>query len=140
MWNKTPAMMSAMASRGFSVPHLAPEEMADIVAYLHAVGYFAEPGDPGRGQKVAADKGCMQCHAAGGPRGTSAPDLARAKGMESPALVITAMWNHTAVTLPTVRGQKGHWPELRSEEMADLVAFLQARSVSAATSTGIPRR
>jgi mono/diheme cytochrome c family protein len=119
-------MTAAMKPRGISVPQLRPEEMADIVAYLYSVGYFAEPGNAGNGRKVATDKGCLRCHAVAGERGKSASDLARAKGLESPAAVITAMWNHTAVAAPTVRGQKGAWAELRPEDMADLVAFLQS--------------
>jgi hypothetical protein len=44
--------------------------------------------------------------------------------------VITALWNHAVVTPPTVRGQKSQWPELRPEELADLVAFLQSLRVA----------
>jgi mono/diheme cytochrome c family protein len=130
MWNKAPTMMAAMKPRGISVPQLRPEEMADIVAYLYSVGYFAEPGNVGNGRKAAAQKGCLHCHAVSGERGKSASDLARAKGLESPAAVITALWNHAVVTPPTVRGQKSQWPELRPEELADLVAFLQSLRVA----------
>src|SRR5574341_637429 len=126
MWNKAPTMMAAMTPRGISVPQLRPEEMADIVAYLYSVGYFAEPGNVANGRKVMTDKGCVRCHAIAGERGKSGPDLARAKGLESPAAVITVMWNHAVVTSPTVRGQKGLWPELRPEDLSDLVAFLQS--------------
>jgi mono/diheme cytochrome c family protein len=126
MWNKAPTMMAAMKPRGISIPQLRPEEMADVVAYLYSVGYFAEPGNAASGRKVATDKGCLRCHAASGERGKSASDLARAKGLESPAAVITALWNHAVVAPPIVRGQKGAWSELRPEDMADLVAFLQS--------------
>ncbi len=130
MWNKAPTMMAAMTPRGISVPQLRPEEMADIVAYLYAVGYFAEPGNVANGRKVTKDKGCLRCHAVGGERGKSASDLGRAKDLESPAAVITALWNHAVVTSPAVRGQKGLWPELRPEELADLVTFLQSLRVA----------
>ena len=125
MWNKAPTMMAAMKPRGISVPHLRPEEMADLVAYLYAVGYFAEPGDPRNGSKLVADKGCVRCHAVSGERGKSAPDLTRTRGLDAPAAVIAALWNH-AVIAPRDRGQKRAWPEFRPQEMADLVAYLQS--------------
>ena len=41
IWNKAPAMMAAMQQRGIAVPNLSPGEMADLVAYLYSVHYFA---------------------------------------------------------------------------------------------------
>ncbi|MBI4011458.1 MAG: cytochrome c [Candidatus Rokubacteria bacterium] len=125
MWNKAPAMMAAMKKRGISVPQLRPEEMADIVAYLYAVGYFAEPGDAGKGKTLANNKGCLRCHGASRGRVKVADDLSKVKGLESPAAVITALWNHAVVPSPGPGGEGG-WPEFRPEEMVDLVSWLQA--------------
>jgi mono/diheme cytochrome c family protein len=130
MWNKAPTMMAAMKPREIAMPQLRPEEMADIVAYLYSVGYFAEPGNVANGRKVASEKACLRCHAASGERGKGASDLARAKDLDSPAAVITALWNHAVIAPPTGRGQKGAWPELRPEDMGDLVAFLQSLRVA----------
>jgi mono/diheme cytochrome c family protein len=126
MWNKAPAMTAVMKGRGISVPQLRPEEMADIVAYLYAVRYFAEPGNIRNGWTVATYKGCLVCHAVSGERGKPASDLTRAKGLDSPAAVLAALWNHAVVTAPTPGGQKGAWPEFRPEEMADLATMLQS--------------
>lgn len=126
MWNKGPAMMAAMTPRGISVPHLRPEEMADLVAYLYAVGYFAGPGDARNGSRLAADKGCGRCHALSGERGKSASNLTRAKGLDAPGAVIAALWNHATISARGGRAQKMAWPEFRPEEMADLAAFLQS--------------
>jgi mono/diheme cytochrome c family protein len=122
MWNKAPAMIEAMKARGVPLPELRAEEMADLVAYLYAVRYFAEPGDPRRGRERAADRGCLDCHSVLGTGGRKAGDLAQATSGESPAGIVAALWNHSR--LPEQR--KGAWPEFRPEEMADLVAFLQA--------------
>lgn len=127
MWNKAPAMMVAMKSSRISTPQLRPEEMADILAYLYSVGYFAEPGTAANGWKVATEKGCLRCHAASGERRKSAFDFAKARRLESPAAVITVLWNHAVIAPPSVRGQTIAWPEIRPEEMADLVAYLRAR-------------
>lgn len=126
MWNKAPAMLAAMQLRAMTVPELRAEEMADIVAYLFSVRYFAEPGNIRNGWTVATYKGCLHCHAVGGERGKPASDLSRARGLESPAAVIAALWNHAVVTAPAPDGQKRPWPEFRPDEMGDLVALLQS--------------
>ena len=127
IWNKAPAMTAAMAARGIAVPQLRPDEMADIVAYLYSVRYFGNAGSPPNGYTVLSQKGCLHCHAISGERGKPASDLTKAKGLDSPAAVIAAMWNHTVVTA-TVAGKRTEWPTLSPQEMADLSALLQSLS------------
>jgi mono/diheme cytochrome c family protein len=124
IWNKAPAMIKAMSSQNISVPQLSPEEMADIVAYLYSVRYFASGGSIPRGWNVATNKGCLNCHGVHGERGKPASDLTRAKGLDSSAAVIAALWNHAVVT-PTIAGKKVPWPTFNAGEMADLVTLLQ---------------
>ncbi len=126
MWNKAPAMTEAMKASSVPVPQLKPEEMADIVAYLYAVGYLAPAGDPKKGAEVAAAKGCLGCHGLYGERGKVAGDLARAPGLDSAAAVLAALWNHAFVRDPRPERERTAWPELHPAEMADLVAFLQS--------------
>ena len=125
IWNKVPAMSAAMKERGIAVPQLKPEDMADLVAYLYSVRYFAA-GSINAGWKVAYEKGCLACHSVFGERGKPASDLTRAKGLYSPAAVIAALWNHAVVTPPAIGGKKPEWPAFKPVEMADLVALLQA--------------
>jgi mono/diheme cytochrome c family protein len=124
IWNKAPAMAAAMRPRGISVPQLTPEQMADLVAYLYSVRYFGS-GNVQQGYSVASQKGCLNCHGLRGERGKPAGDLAKAKGADSPAGVLAALWNHAPVT-PTVAGKKLDWPLFASQEMADLIAMLQS--------------
>jgi len=124
IWNKAPAMAAAMQSRGIALPQLTPEQMADIVAYLYSVRYFAS-GNVQQGYGVASQKGCLNCHALRGERGKTASDLTKAKGLDSPPAVLAALWNHTLVT-PTVSGKKLDWPGFTPQEMADLIAMLQS--------------
>jgi len=125
IWNKVPAMTAAMKQRGIAVPQLKPEDMADLVAYLFSVRYFAA-GSINAGWKVAYEKGCLHCHSVFGERGKTASDLTKAKGLDSPAAVIAALWNHALVTPPSIAGRKPEWPVFKPGEMADLVALLQA--------------
>ena len=127
IWNKAPAMMAAMETRGITVPQLRPEEMADLVAYLYSVRYFASGGSVPKGWVVASNKGCLQCHGVSGERGKPASDLTKAKGLDSSAAVLAALWNHTVVTAK-VAGQTLEWPVLKADEMADLVTLLESIS------------
>ena len=125
MWNKAPAMMREMKARGITVPRLDAREMADLVAYLYAVRYFAEPGSVQNGAKVATARGCLTCHALHGERGKVASDLTRSKGLDSPAAAISALWNHSLLTEDKAQ-PKVAWAQFSPEEMASLVAWLQS--------------
>jgi mono/diheme cytochrome c family protein len=125
MWNKAPAMIEAMKARGIAVPQLRAEEMADLVAYLYSVQYFAEPGEPAKGRQLVGDKGCLGCHSVSGAGGKSASDLARVKGLDSASTVIAALWNHSFIMEHRAGRRKGTWPQLSPEEMAHVVTFLQ---------------
>jgi cytochrome c2 len=127
MWNKAPAMYQAMESRlGGSVPQLRAEEMADIVAFLYAARYFKQAGDPHNGAIVATNKGCLNCHGLYGERGKIASDLSAAPGLETPAGVLSALWNHSFIADPRAEREKTPWPTFRGEDMADLVAYLRS--------------
>ena len=125
LWNKAPAMREVMQARGITVPQLRPEEMVDLVAYLASVGYFAASGNPRQGQELITHKGCLGCHALFGQGGTRARDLVKARGLDSPAAVIAALWNHLTAVEPGSAAQPTAWPQLSAPEMADLMAFLQ---------------
>jgi len=127
IWNKAPAMAAAMKPRGIALPQLSPAEMADIVAYLYSVRYFGSAGNIANGWTVATQKGCLTCHAVAGERGKPASDLTKLRGLDSPAAVVASLWNHAAVTPPSVTGgQKWEWPLFKPQEMADLIALLQS--------------
>jgi len=91
-----------MACRG---SQLQPEKMADLVAYLSSVRYFASGGTVPKGWVVATNKGCLHCHGVSGESGKPASDLTKAKGLDSSAAVLAVLWNHTLVT-QTVAGKK----------------------------------
>jgi mono/diheme cytochrome c family protein len=125
MWNKIPAMLEAMRVRGISVPQLQAQEMADLVAYLYSIRYFAGSGTARKGQELVADKGCLECHAISGKGGKHAPDFARLQGLDSPTMVMSTLWNHAFLMEAIMQAQEVAWPHFSSEEMADLMVFLQ---------------
>ncbi|MBI4524459.1 MAG: c-type cytochrome [Deltaproteobacteria bacterium] len=125
MWNKAPLMMAAMKSKRIAVPQFRVEEMADIVAYLYTIQYFATPGDLRKGLDLATRKGCVDCHSLSGKGGKTAGDLARIKDLDSIAAVTAALWNHAFIMEKGMEGRKIRLPEFRSDEMAHLIGLLQ---------------
>jgi cytochrome c2 len=100
--------------------------MADLVAYLYSVRYFADPADAKKGRELVTAKGCLGCHSLGGTGGKVGPDLAKVKGLDSAVAVIAALWNHGFVMAERAERRQVAWPRFRPEEMAHLVAFLQS--------------
>ena len=99
--------------------------MADLVAYLYSVKYFAELGDPERGAQELRDEGCLACHSLNGAGGMSASDFTGVSGVESPAAVIATLWNHSLVMSGAPDLQEGQLPKLSEQQLADIAAFLQ---------------
>jgi mono/diheme cytochrome c family protein len=126
MWNKAPDMMASMRARGLTPPRLEPREMADIVAYLYSVRYFAEPGNSRQGANLLRAKGCTGCHSVDGKGGNGAPDLSTVRHLHSPAAVIASMWNHGTVAGAVT--PDAPWPMLQPAEIADLSQYLAAAS------------
>ena len=124
MWNKAPRMTAQMRARGVRVPQLGAGEMADIVAYLYSVQYFAESGDAQEGRQLIRNKGCLACHSLDGLGATAAGDLHKTTGAASPAGVISSLWNH-AVRMEAGDSLGIPWPVMTAEEMADIAAYLQ---------------
>jgi hypothetical protein len=48
-------------------------------------------------------------------------------GLDQPATVVSAMWNHASTMEKKMAEVSLKWPLLKGSEMADLVAFLQTR-------------
>lgn len=125
LWNKAPAMLQAMKIRTVAVPQLSPEEMADMVAYFRSVQYLGEPGNLARGRQLLFEKQCLACHSLGGEGAKEAPNLAQLKGLDAPASVIAALWNHGDVIMKSVPKRDVSWPQFTADEMTHLMAFFE---------------
>ncbi|HWP59829.1 MAG TPA: c-type cytochrome [Candidatus Acidoferrales bacterium] len=121
LWNKAPAMLNAMREAGVKAPQLNAEEMANIVAYLYSVNYFAQAGNAAGGKELMATKGCVGCHNL--PAETR-PGLIMIKRLDRPAGFISGLWNHLALLETPEQRRKVEWPQLTPQQVADIVAFL----------------
>jgi mono/diheme cytochrome c family protein len=121
-------MLQVMRSQGIAVPQLDAGQMADLVAFLSAVQYFRSPGSAAAGRALIETRGCLSCHSLAG-RGAGAKtggDLAKARGLDSPAAVSAAMWNHGRLAPATAAGL-ARWPRLGASEMTDIAAYFMSR-------------
>lgn len=84
----------------------------------------ALPQNPLEGARVFQAKGCGRCHAIWGFGGTLGPDLT-ARGQGWSAIEFAGvLWNHSPKMIETMRQKGIPRPELTSEEMAALSAYL----------------
>jgi len=125
MWNHGPAIWQKMAEMKIPFPTLTGQEMADLVAFLYTLQYFAEPGSAARGRDTFASKGCAACHGPAGRGGSGAPDLTKALGTAAPIAIAAAMWNHGSAMAQEARARGVPWPNLEGRDLADLVEFLR---------------
>jgi mono/diheme cytochrome c family protein len=119
MWNKTPAMVGALRARNLDFPHLEAEDFANVVAYLYSVNYFSDAGRASSGRALLGNKGCEKCHAV--------DELSATPGLDHPASITAALWNHLAV-LEDDEMSDTDWPSFTGREIGDLMAFFQASS------------
>lgn len=125
LWNHSPHMTAKMRELGIARPVLSGSEMADLLAYLYALNYFDQPGDPDRGARLFLEKRCAACHAVGGKGGEIGPSLDRLSNFSSPILMAQAMWNHGPRMQARMDALGIPRPVFQEGEMADILAFIR---------------
>lgn len=83
------------------------------------------PGDAGRGRAVFADKQCARCHLPRGRPGVG-PALEELRRPQGAFELAGRLWNHVPAMFAALQWEGVPWPRIRGEEMADLMAYLQA--------------
>jgi mono/diheme cytochrome c family protein len=95
------------------------------------------PGRTEEGQRLFVEKGCRDCHGVAGTRG-GGPDLAGRRMPRSLIRFAAVMWNKAPAMLAAMKARPITVPQLGADEMADLVAYLDA--VQHFASPGDPRQ
>ncbi len=89
-------------------------------------------GDPEKGAALFyGDKQCAICHSVDGLGGRTAPELSGTRP-STPAMgwLAAALWNHGPAMWQQIRQKSRPYPDLNSQDMADILAFLyQASSI-----------
>ncbi len=126
MWNHGQAMLEYMQRESIDWPRFEKNEMADLIAYIYFLGFEDKPGNAAQGGRVFAAKGCNSCHGTGGQG--KGPDLGSITKMTSPVRMIQLMWNHAGEMEDLLITQNKRWPELTTNEMRDLYAYLRKKN------------
>lgn len=125
LWNHSYAMFDRMRGAGISFPRFEKDEMADLISYLHFLGFFGQHGDPREGEAVFRGRGCASCHAG---RDASAIDLATSSAVSDPIALSAAMWNHAPEMHGLMADLSIAWPTFDPGEMEHLAAYLATLS------------
>ncbi len=135
MWNHSPEMTRVMREQAVERQPISAQELADILAYVLLLGNLDRGGDATRGERVFAQKGCVQCHnheemAEGGPT------VQRLGQDAAPVDMAAAMWNHGKTMLEQMTEAGISWPVFNEHEMVDLLAYLKTAESEAGGTTG----
>jgi cytochrome c2 len=124
LWNHGPGMWRQIRKGNNPYPQLNSQQMADILAFLYQASSIDRAGDPGSGQRVFSQKGCVHCHAVGGSGGKAAPELSRIAAGGDANDWACAMLNHAGSMIAPIRSTLGQWPQFTGTEMNDLIAYV----------------
>lgn len=113
-------------------PPLSGSEIDSLIAYLYYVHYFDISGDPAKGEKIFASRGCSRCHGIT-ESSSGAPPLPSFPRNISPIFLATALWNHGPAMQAGMKQLGIAWPQFQETEIMDLVAYL--KGVARGTST-----
>jgi mono/diheme cytochrome c family protein len=145
MWNHSPKMAEVMKARGIPRPSFAPGELRDLIAYLHASSprptlgqFYVLPGRALDGRRVFVERRCVECHALVTTAGDERPNLVERVGARSLVDFAAAMWNKAPAMQAALAARNLPVPQLRPDEMADLVSYLY--SIRYFRASGDPRR
>ena len=125
MWNHAPMMWSNIHSQGLTQPQLSEAQAADLFAYFYSAHYFERPGEAERGKALFTSKSCASCHALKAGQPTVGPPVSEWSALTDPTVLIQRMWEHAPQMSKAMEARHVQWPQLTSQDMADLLVYLQ---------------
>lgn len=122
LWNHSYAMQDRMRAAGIPLPRFRDNELADLISFLHFMGYKGGAGNPARGGTLFREKGCAACHE---DQRIEAPDLRGAASIVDAISLSAAMWNHAPQMHRAMAEHGVPWPKFDKNDVEDLVAHLR---------------
>ena len=123
MWDHAPIMWAQMNAQSMPLPKVGTEQAANLFAFFYSVRYFEKPGEAERGKRVFEAKHCAECHSI---TGTSVgPPVDQWASLSDPVVLVHRMWNHADTMKREMATRKIQWPELTSQDLDDLMVYLQ---------------
>ena len=105
-------------------PRLDTAEMREVLSYYWARQFFESTGEAAKGRRLFASKHCADCHSGGGP----GPVLTDKAGTWNGITMLSGLWRHGPAMLQEMNRKKVAWPSFRAGEMADLIAYMNAKA------------
>jgi mono/diheme cytochrome c family protein len=84
-----------------------------------------QPRHPEMGRTLFVEKQCARCHLPRGERGMG-PALEELQRPQGEMELAGRLWNHAPGMAAALTEKAFEWPQIRPEEMADLMTYLQA--------------
>ena len=117
LWDHAPRMRTPPA-------HFDTNEMRELLSYLWANQFFAVNGSAERGKKVFTVKHCASCH---DDPASGAPDLSKRPQEANGSTMVSVLWRHGPQMQASMLKKGIKWPHFESNEMADVIAYLNSR-------------
>jgi mono/diheme cytochrome c family protein len=117
MWNHEPKMAE-------NPPQFTEDEMRELVSYLWAGQFFRDEGNPSAGERVFTSKHCAACH---NNPSSGVPKLTGSGRSFTAATMVSSLWYHGPRMLGEMNSKGIRWPRFEGREMANLIAYLNAR-------------
>ena len=145
LWNHGPTMAEAMRVAQVTRPTFTAAELRDLSAYFMSVTppseqgpFYVLPGRPAVGRQLFVEKHCVACHSITGEGGQVGPDLGAQERPWTLFEFAAVLWNKAPAMREVMQARGITVPQLRPEEMVDLVAYLA--SVGYFAVSGNPRQ
>lgn len=133
LWNHGPSMMGVFEKHNIRRPKFSGNEILHlsygIMSFMNPTRVPAQAsfmGDPMKGAKLAAEKGCMLCHAFKGKGGDIGPDFEDIDLNLSVTEIAGHMWNHGPKMWEAMKENNIRIPKFKGNEMADILAYVYA--------------
>lgn len=128
MWNHRPIMQEWADETGLEIRNFEKGQMGRLLSFLFEEGFLEERGDMTTGSKLWQSKGCSNCHDTAPKGGQFVPLRLRTYTVTD---LSTVIWRHG----PRIRDEMQRagiaWPTMTARDIADIVAWLNARNQTA---------
>lgn len=122
MWNHGPKGSNQASDSDIRREPFSADEMGELISYVYFSGGFEEDGNPVKGGRLFVKKGCQSCHG----ESLVAEISVDHGGRFSAARLASAVWSHGPRMLDEMKESDLKWPTVSSQDMADLIAFLNS--------------
>ena len=127
MWNQSPNMLKAFASKGWKPPTISPLEMKQIFLFTQIMADNTLFGDPALGKKFVEENHCLTCHSIGGSyKEDVAVDWNRFANITHPTTLMAAVWSHRRKMIDAFREAGVPLPRFQKTDLANLMEYMRA--------------